>query len=295
MSNDSIRPEPVVELSNVTFRYEPDAAAQPALDDVSLRVEQDDFLGVIGPNGGGKTTLLKVVLGLVQPQKGTVRVFGRRPAEARGSIGYVPQHAKIDPTVPANVLDVVLTGRLSRSSWGPWFRSSDVAAARAALQQTETEDLAKRPLATLSGGQRQRVLIARALAGEAKLLLLDEPTAGVDPHMEHGLIDLLHRLNQRVPIVIVSHDVSFVSSHLKRVACLNRRLTCHAAADVSREVITAMYDHPVRMMQHVDECALADPGCEHGCSPADAAESSATGIAAGQSQPPSPTERNEPR
>ena len=133
------------------------------------------------------------------------------------------------------------------------------------------------------------------MAGDAKLLLLDEPTAGVDPHMEYGLIDLLHQLNHRVPIVIVSHDVSFVSRHLKRVACLNRRLTCHAAADVSREVITAMYDHPVRMMEHVDECALADPGCEHGCRLAKAAGTPEADNDAARPDSPSSHEHHEPR
>jgi zinc transport system ATP-binding protein len=255
----------VVEIDHVTFGYPPDCSLQPALEDVSLRIDQDEFLGVIGPNGGGKTTLLKIMLGLLSPQRGTVRVFGRPPCEVSSQIGYVPQHARIDPAVPATVLDVVLTGRLGRSAWGFRYGRDDAELAMAALAQTEMHEYADRTIGTLSGGQRQRVLIARALVADAKLLLLDEPTAGVDPHMERGLTNLLHRLNARLPIVIVSHDVSFVSSHLKRVACLNRHLTCHRARDISWDGIAHMYHGEIVPVRHNEECPLSDKGCERGC------------------------------
>ena len=261
---------PVIEIDQVTFGYPPQPSAEPVLEDVTLRVEADDFLGVIGPNGGGKTTLLKLILGLVQPQRGRVRVLGSAPRRVRPQIGYVPQEAWIDLAAPATVLDVVLMGRLGRSAWGCRFGRSHVAAARAALDQTGTGDLAGRRLGALSGGQRQRVLIARALAQGAKVLLLDEPTAGVDAHMAGGLTDLLHELNETSPIVLVSHDVTFVSTHLKRVACLNRRLTCHAATAISTEVISQMYHGDVRWIRHEDSCPLADPGCEQHCAEADA-------------------------
>jgi zinc transport system ATP-binding protein len=263
---------PIVELSDVTVAYPGRAGAEPVLDGVTLTIGRDDFVGLIGPNGGGKTTLLKVILGLLRPQRGRVQVFGRRPAEVRDRIGYVPQHAKLDPTIPANVLDVVLTGRLSRSSWGPRFGSSHLDAAMQALEQTGTANLAGRPIGELSGGQQQRVLIARALASQTELLLLDEPTSGVDAHMEQTLVDLLHELNRVIPIVMVSHDVSFVSRHLKRIACLNRRLVIHPAGEVTHDTIAEMYHAEVRRVQHAAECALADPGCEHGCDPAPAHE-----------------------
>lgn len=259
--------QPVVELSQVSFGYSPAGLDAPVLDDVSLRVEVEDFVGVIGPNGGGKTTLLKIILGLLRPQRGTVRVFGKPPQQVRRQIGYVPQHARIDATVPADVLDVVLMGRLGRSSWGLHFGKHHRDAALAALERTGTADLAKRPIATLSGGQRQRVLVARALASDAKLLLLDEPTAGVDAHMERDLTNLLHHLNQTLPIIMISHDISFVSTHLKRVACLNRRLTYHAASEISQEIIGDMYHGGVRAVRHDEHCPLSDPGCDSDCAP----------------------------
>lgn len=229
----------VAELDRVTFSYP--GAAGPALKDASLRIESDDFLGVIGPNGGGKTTLLKILLGLLEPQKGTVTVFGRPPAKFRRQIGYVPQHASIDPSVPATALDVVLMGRLRLSSWGPTFGRTHVAAAEDALRLTGTLDFAQRPIAELSGGQRQRVLIARALAAEAELLLLDEPTQGVDLHREREVLELLEQLNDRMPIVMVSHDVHLVAAHLKTAVCVNRTLERYAASDVSPEIIEKMY------------------------------------------------------
>lgn len=263
---------PVVEIRNVSFGYPPAGLAQPVLEDVSLEIGPGDFLGIIGPNGGGKTTLLKLILGLWEPQRGSVRVFGRPPREVCQRVGYVPQHARIDPGVPATVLDVVLTGRLGQSPWGFWYGRRHIETAREALALTGMEAMAARRMDTLSGGQRQRVLIARALASRAELLLLDEPTAGMDPHVEQGLTDLLHRLNQQMPIVVVSHDISFVSTHLKRVACLHRRLTCHAARELSWELLAPLYHEGVRGLRHWQECPLSDPGCHEGCRPAPSQE-----------------------
>ncbi len=256
---------PVIELRDVTFRYPGGEDLPPVVEDVTLQVTFDDYLGLIGPNGGGKTTLLKLMLGLHRPQRGTVRVLGQPPARVRSRIGYVPQHAKIDTSVPATVLDVVLMGRLSGSTWGMRFRDQDLAMARTALDQAGVLDLAGRPLGSLSGGQRQRVLIARALASEAEVLLLDEPMAGVDAPMEQSLHELLERLNERFPIVIVSHDVAFVSSELKHIACINRHLVCHGASEITAEMIAAAYgehDH-LKIVQHQEECPTRDEHEDH--------------------------------
>jgi len=262
-------PNVVGRLEHVTFSYRSPTGGllEPVLQDISLEIYQDDFLGIIGPNGGGKTTLLKIILGLLEPQQGTVTVFGKPPREVRHLIGYVPQHAKVDTSVSACVLDIVLAGRICHSRWGFLYGRTDREKALAALRLTGTADLAHRRLATLSGGQRQRVLIARALAAEPKLLLLDEPTAGVDPYVEQNLTDLLHALNEQLPIVIVSHDIGFVSTHLKRVACLNRRLTVHSAAEVTRSTMAAFYGEHVHLVHHTPCCPLNDPGCDHGCVP----------------------------
>lgn len=230
--------EPAARLQGVYFRY---PASGNVLEAVDLEIESRDFLGLVGPNGGGKTTLLRVLLGLLEPQKGSVAVLGSRPREVRSRVGYVPQHTSIDSEVPAEVLDVVLMGRLARSSWGPRFGPTHVQAAHRALALTGTDDLAQRRFGELSGGQRQRVLIARALAAEAELLLLDEPTAGVDIHREKELLELLHRLNERLPIVLVSHDITLVSSHLKRAAWVNRKVTTYAASELSPAVIESIY------------------------------------------------------
>jgi zinc transport system ATP-binding protein len=211
------------------------------LERVNLVVEGNDFLGLVGPNGGGKTTLLRVLLGLLEPQQGRVLIFGEEPEIVRSRVGYVPQLATIDASVPAVVRDVVLMGRLSRSSWGPRFDPEQMAAAQAALEQAGAAALAGRRFGELSGGQQQRILIARALAADAELLILDEPTSGVDLHRERELLELLHRLNESLPIILVSHDVTLVSAHLKSAAWVNRTLTSYAASDLSPEVIERIF------------------------------------------------------
>ncbi len=257
-----------IELKGVSFWYGVPRGREPVLENVSLEVPPDDFLGLVGPNGGGKTTLLRIILGLLKPQVGTVLVFGRPPEEVRHQIGYVPQHARLEPAAPATVLEVVLTGRLHRSRWGLWYSRADREAAEQALELVGMQDFARRPVHSLSGGQRQRVLIARALAGEAKLLLLDEPTAGVDAPTEHSFTDLLHRLNQSIPIIMATHDIAFVSTHLKRVACLNRRLTVHRADELTPEDLSLVYGNQFCSVIHRPGCPLFDRGCGHGCLPA---------------------------
>ena len=220
---------PAAELREVTFAYKP---GLPVLERASLLVERDDYLGIVGPNGSGKTTLLRLLLGLLSPTRGTVAVFGRPPSEVRYRVGYVPQHARIDLEVPATALDVVLMGRLRMAPWGSRFGRRHRERALAALERVGVESLAGRRLSEMSGGQRQRVLIARALVGEADLLLLDEPTAGVDLHAEEELMELLAELNQSIGVVIVSHDVTMMSNHLKRVAFVSNTVEVRPASSL---------------------------------------------------------------
>ncbi|MEE4273817.1 MAG: ATP-binding cassette domain-containing protein [Thermoanaerobaculales bacterium] len=205
---------PAVVVDDLGFRYP--GRPSRVLHDVGFTVAGAEWVGILGPNGSGKTTLLRLLLGQLQPESGEVRVLGGPPVRTRKNVGYVPQHAGIDPSVPASVLDIALLGRLSSSSWGPWYPADDREIALSALEETGTADLAALPWRSLSGGQRQRVLIARALASRAQLLLLDEPTAGIDIHREKTLLRLLERLSEHLPIIMVTHDMALVSHHMHR-------------------------------------------------------------------------------
>jgi zinc transport system ATP-binding protein len=208
---------PAIMMRGVSFRY----GRVPVLNDVALTVPLGGFAALIGPNASGKTTLLKLILGLLAADRGVVEVLGRSPHQARPRIGYLPQQTSLDPAFPITVQQVVMLGRLGpRPPLGP-PAAADRAAALAALASVEAADLAARPFSALSGGQRQRVLLARALATEPQLLLLDEPTAGLDATASRELYELLARLDHSLAIVIVSHDVSVVSRHVRQVLCVH--------------------------------------------------------------------------
>ncbi len=255
----------IIELSHVSFRY-PQCGRTPSplvLDDVSLTIGEHEFLGIIGPNGGGKSTLLRMIPGLLTPTSGTIRVFGAEPKKSVARIGYVPQRARLDAAVPATVLDVVLTGLVAQNSWGWRYSKTQREAACEALRKTEMLELRHRTMNMLSGGQRQRALIARALVSNAQLLLLDEPTAGLDPNIAHSIADLLHQLSETLSVVIVSHDILFVTPHLKRIACLNRRLTCDAIHEFDCESVTQMYRQLIHEATHQGSCVYSHVG--HNC------------------------------
>lgn len=237
---------PVVEIKDCTFGY----PRTPVIEAVSLEIFEKDFLAILGPNGGGKTTLLKLILGFERPQSGSVRVFGQDPSLARPRIGYVPQNAHLSRDFPIRVREAVLMGRMHGGSLGPWSSAHDREAAERALQAVDLVDLKRRRINSLSGGQHQRVLVARALAGDPQLLVLDEPTASVDTKAEQGIFDLFKRLNQTITIVLVTHDLGFISDYVNRVACLNRQLVCHEQGQVTPAMIEQMYGKTFSMLQH---------------------------------------------
>lgn len=240
------RGEPVIELREVGFAY----GEQPVLTGVNLSIFDRDFVSIVGPNGGGKTTLMRLIIGLLHPRTGTVRIFSAPPSRVRARIGYMPQHVQLDPHFPVCVADVVLMGRMGITrSIGP-FSKPDRDAARQALADVGLEDFYGRPFSALSGGQRQRVLIARALACEPDLLLLDEPTAGLDLRVQDDLYELLGALSEKLTVVLVAHDVGFVSKFVKTVICVNRTVHVHSSGDLSKEAIIQLYGRDVRLLHH---------------------------------------------
>jgi len=219
---------------------------QLVLDDVDLQVPSGDYVGLIGPNGGGKTTLLRVILGLIRPDHGEVVVLGASPEEARGRVSYVPQYARFDLSFPIRVLDVVRAGQLgSRLS-----RSAANAKAFEILEQLEIGDLAALAVGALSGGQMQRVLIARALAVEPQLLILDEPTASLDVQSADAFYDLLRSLSERMTVLLTSHDLTGISTRVKSIACLNRRLFFHPSGEVTSDMLAEVYGCDVDLLAH---------------------------------------------
>lgn len=238
--------EPVIQLEHVSFGYN----GYRVLEDVSLTIYERDFLCIVGPNAGGKTTLLKLILGLLKPGSGTVRVFGQSPVKTRSRMGYMPQHASLDPLFPVSVMDVVLMGKLGNGNKFGLFRKSDREAAMEALARVELCDIRKRAFSDLSGGQRQRVLIARALVSDPEILLLDEPTANVDAAVETGFYELLSQLNEKMTVALVTHDLGFVSHYVKGVACVNRRVVVHPTSEITGEMIQEMYGCDMHMVRH---------------------------------------------
>ena len=236
----------VVRLEGVWVQYN----GVPILEGINLAIEQDDFLGIIGPNGGGKTTLLKIILGLISPSRGKVSVLGKPPEKSRSKIGYVPQHNLFDRDFPISVGDVVLMGRYGKSGLFRRYSSEDRRATQDALQTVGMLDYKERQMGKLSGGELQRIFIARALVAEPKLLLLDEPTASVDPAMQTEFYELLEKLKKQMAIVLVSHDISAISIYVDKLACLNRQLHYHGSKEITPEILEATYKCPVQMIAH---------------------------------------------
>jgi zinc transport system ATP-binding protein len=239
-------PREVISVRHLWAGYDDETV----LEDINLSVKDLDFIGLIGPNGGGKTTLLKVLLGLLSPVQGEVRILGKSIREGRRYIGYVPQVVQFDRDFPISVWDVARMGRLGKRRLLQPYTAEDEEVVAKALRQVEMLDLRNRPIGELSGGQRQRAYIARALATEPKILLLDEPTASVDPQVSTSIYELLSRLNDHVTILMISHDMSAISAHVKTVGCLNRRLFYHGEKQITPDMLEAAYHCPIDLIAH---------------------------------------------
>ena len=242
--------ENMIEIHDLDFAYEGGATV---LEKVDLTIKEGESAGIIGPNGGGKSTLLKLILGLIQPSSGSIRVLGLPPVEARRWVGYMPQYHQLDSAFPVLAEEVVLQGTLHRNAWGRYPAAARKAAADA-LEEMGIANLAKRSFAELSGGQRQRVLIARALAGHPKLLLLDEPPANVDPGAEEQFYATLKCLRRSMSILTVSHDLGFVSREIDRVICVNKHVVVHEGGTLDQATADRIYRHGVHLVEHQHGC-----------------------------------------
>lgn len=227
----------IVEINDLDFAYN----GETVLRNVNLSVRQRDFIAIIGPNGGGKTTLLKLILGLLTPDRGTVRVDGTSAQKASACIGYVPQDVHMNLRFPITAMDVVLMGTLDPKKH--WSRQSALNRhdALAVLERMEMAAYADKKIGMLSGGERQRVFIARALVTQPKILLLDEPTASIDTRGQAEFYRLLKELNQEMTILVVSHDLLAISRYVKSVACVNKRLHHHDQAEITGDMLESMY------------------------------------------------------
>jgi zinc transport system ATP-binding protein len=236
-----------VHIDNLSVYY----GQVPAITGVCLDVADGEYLGIIGPNGGGKSTLLKAILGLIPATVGTVQVYRNNPGKNRSSVGYVPQFAALDKQFPITMLEVVLTGRL-KQGLSPFsrFTQEDKKAAYDLLEKVGIESLANRQISELSGGEFQKMLIARALAVNPRLLLLDEPTASVDVGSRDQIYDLLAELNKNMTIILVTHDMLAISSQISRLACLNGYLVYHGEPELNENIVNNLYGCPVDLIAH---------------------------------------------
>lgn len=245
-------PATCIEVRDVSFGY----AGNPILQDITFDVREGEYLGIIGPNGGGKTTLFKVILGLLVPQKGEVRIYGE-PLESfrkKHVIGYVPQRSLSDYYFPATVEEVVRSGRTARLGLLKRFAREDAGAIERVMEVTDVAALRKRLIGQLSGGERQRVFIARALASDPKILILDEPDVGVDVSAQEKFYSFLENLNtgSGLTILLISHDIDVVAHQARSILCLNRRLVCHGPPKdfITEDYMQKLYGKKVRFILH---------------------------------------------
>jgi zinc transport system ATP-binding protein len=250
------QPETIISLEHVDFSYNGEAVLQ----DVNLAIHDREMIGIIGPNGGGKTTLLRLILGLLEPNHGKILVFDDSPAKSSHRLGYVPQHMQFDSRFPASVLDVVLMGLAGKGGFGP-FSKKKVRLAEDALETVDLVSFKNKPFSELSGGQRQRVLIARALATAPDMLLFDEPTANVDTSAGEKLYDILEQLNRRMTILVVSHDIGFVNRQITSVICVNRTVVVHPTTELVGQNIIDLYGNDIAMIRHDHRCSSKGHSC----------------------------------
>lgn len=221
----------IIQLDNVYFQYD---KTKMILEDVSFTVKKGEFVGIIGPNGGGKTTLLKLMLGLLTPTSGNVSLYNRTTKEKtkNSKIGYVPQEKMYNYGFPISVMEVVLMGRLSKKKLLSLYNKNDKTIAKQCLNKVGMLDFADKQMQYLSGGQKQRVYIARALASEPNILLLDEPTTGIDPKFHHEFYELINELNKDNTVISVSHDLECLSKNVSKIVYVNKKVNVKSGTEL---------------------------------------------------------------
>ncbi|TLP41196.1 metal ABC transporter ATP-binding protein [Arcobacter arenosus] len=221
----------IIEVKNLNFSYE----KQKVLEDINFTIEKNDFLTIIGPNGGGKSTLLKLILGINKLQNGFIKVFGKNHLEEIQNIGYVPQNTNVNLKFPITVLEVVMMGQNSFIKRMFGYKKDEKQKALEVLKKVSMEDFANNRISNLSGGQRQRVLIARALFSNPKILLLDEPTSNIDINGCEQVYLTLQELNKKIPIIVVSHDISVILKYASKAFYINKKMTQHDLSKMKDE------------------------------------------------------------
>lgn len=227
-------------IEDLSFSYD----EIPILKDVNLKIHHGNFIGVVGPNGGGKTTLLKLMLGLLKPKKGSIKVFEKHPKEVKSKIGYVPQSIRIDKNFPISLMELVLLGGISKASILGRFPSKLIDKAEQLLHYMDLCSLKDRPVGYLSGGEMQRALIARALICDPKILILDEPTANIDIATEHKILDLLSENQNEMTIIMVSHDLEVIVKHVKTILIVEKTVTESLPDKICEHFTLGLYHKP---------------------------------------------------
>jgi len=236
-----------ISLRNISFSYE----KEKVLENVSFDVEDKDFFAIVGPNGGGKTTILKLILGLIHPDDGEVLISGKKVAgSGRDKVGYVPQFSHHDLNFPISVEDVVFQGLMNSNSFFPTPSANDKKVVAEALEKVGLTDRKNMRFGELSGGLKQRTLVARAIVSQPEILLLDEPVASVDSSVERDIYEMLKELNEKMTIIMVSHDLGFVSHFVNKVGCVNKTMVCHETNEITSESIDSLYNRKSLMINH---------------------------------------------
>jgi len=242
----------ILNIKDLSFSYSKDSV----LENINLSIEDKDFLAIIGPNGGGKSTLLKLILSIEKPKSGSIEVFGRSISKDIKNIGYVPQNTNVNTDFPIKVIDVVLMGH-TRSVFSFGYSDLEISCAKEALKQVGMEQFLDKKIGDLSGGQRQRVMIARALSTHPDILFLDEPTASIDVDGQKMIYDLLKELNKSITIVVVSHDISIILGYANKVAHINKNIVFHDISQQQKQTINKANDGhfcEVEMLQMLGKC-----------------------------------------